>query len=363
MVFSNVPPPHVNFNHLSDGEFEEFSFDLLASLGLINLSWRRGSGKRGATADQGRDITGQSLERDIDGHARLETWFIQCKRYEAGVPPDKLDGAIAWATAERPDVLLIIASNFLSNPAKTWIDDYQRNNRPPFRIKVWERKDLERFVLSRLQLAQKYRLNTGLPLIETLHPAHILYAVQPCMNSLEYFFEQVERWDASDRDDILSFGYLNLINPRYREGQTGNETMGELRIDAMDYSSFKSKCFTLAHRFRIADEFLVQAIIIQALGWCCSFADHSETQAAVKRNERMIAHASQMLEQERDTTRQAAFKKMIEFSRRLLDSADERRQTAERRYRMLCESLLPALYLEDARPSDSTYASDADHDE
>lgn len=32
------------FNHLSDGEFEEFTYDLLGELGFVNLSWRRGSG-------------------------------------------------------------------------------------------------------------------------------------------------------------------------------------------------------------------------------------------------------------------------------------------------------------------------------
>jgi hypothetical protein len=74
----------MTFNHLSDGEFEEFTYDLLSSLGLTNLSWRRGSGKGGATADQGRDVVGQKLEHDLVGHERLETWFygsVSCVRH------------------------------------------------------------------------------------------------------------------------------------------------------------------------------------------------------------------------------------------------------------------------------------------
>ena len=60
----------MTFDHLTDGEFEELAYDLLLSLGFSGLSWRRGSGKGGATADQGRDIESQKLEHDVDGHAR-----------------------------------------------------------------------------------------------------------------------------------------------------------------------------------------------------------------------------------------------------------------------------------------------------
>lgn len=38
---------------------------------------------------------------------------------------------------------LFIVSNFLSNPAKTYLETYKRNNNPPFGIKVWERTNLE----------------------------------------------------------------------------------------------------------------------------------------------------------------------------------------------------------------------------
>src|SRR5881628_3796819 len=111
------------FNRLSDGEFEEFTYDLLRELGFVNLSWRRGSGKGGASADQGRDIVAYYRRLDVDKTEHLEQWFVQCKRYERGVPPETLQSAVAWANAERPAVLLFVVSNFLSNPAKTWIDD------------------------------------------------------------------------------------------------------------------------------------------------------------------------------------------------------------------------------------------------
>ena len=136
----------MTFDHLTDGEFEELTYDLLHALGFVNLDWRRGSGKGGATADQGRDVVGQFRQTDVDGSERFERWFVQCKRYERGVPPEALNGAVTWASAESPDVLLFAVSNSLSNPAKTWLDDFERNRRPPFRVKVWERKLLEQLI-------------------------------------------------------------------------------------------------------------------------------------------------------------------------------------------------------------------------
>jgi len=81
----------MNFDHLSDGEFEEFAYDLLAALEFANLTWRRGSGRGGATAGQGRDIEAVLRREDIDRHERLERWFVQCKRHTRGVPPEALE--------------------------------------------------------------------------------------------------------------------------------------------------------------------------------------------------------------------------------------------------------------------------------
>ena len=54
-------------------------------------------------------------------------------------PAEAVQGLLSWAQAERPHVALVIASGFLSNAAKDYLRDYEQNNRPPFRIKYWER--------------------------------------------------------------------------------------------------------------------------------------------------------------------------------------------------------------------------------
>jgi restriction endonuclease len=81
---------------------------------------------------------------------------VDCKHYRKGVPAEALQGLLAWAEAERPQVVLVIASGFLSNPAKEHLKRYEENRRPPFRLKYWERPTLERLASGRDGLLRKY---------------------------------------------------------------------------------------------------------------------------------------------------------------------------------------------------------------
>lgn len=148
----------LSFDDLNHIEFEEFCFDMLRELGFVNLDWRKGTGLAGSPADRGRDLVCQLERIDIDGAKHFETWFVQCKHYKRGVPPDKLQGLLSWAQAERPDTALVVASNFLSNPSKDFLRDYEQNNRPPFRIKYWERPTLDRLTQGNVHLLDKYLL-------------------------------------------------------------------------------------------------------------------------------------------------------------------------------------------------------------
>ncbi|WP_205860485.1 restriction endonuclease [Phycicoccus sp. HDW14] len=151
----------LNFDGLSPTDFEEFCFDLMAESGFSNVDWRKGTPLPASPSDRGRDLVARRTLRDLDGHEYAETWFVDCKHYERGVPPDALQGTLAWATAERPAVVLFIASGYLTNGAKDWIEDYQRTNRPPFRIRVWERPQLLRLVEKNLDLAFRHDVGTS----------------------------------------------------------------------------------------------------------------------------------------------------------------------------------------------------------
>ena len=154
-----MKPKHkLSFNRLSDTKFEEFCYDLLEELGFVNLDWRKGTGKKSSPSDSGRDIVAHLQRTDIDRTRRSETWFIDCKHYQKGVPARELQNLLAWAEAERPDVALFIVSNFLSNSAKDYLEAYKRNNRPPFEVKYWERPTLETMTRGRRDFLQMHGL-------------------------------------------------------------------------------------------------------------------------------------------------------------------------------------------------------------
>jgi hypothetical protein len=151
------PPKHrLSFNKLSDTDLEAFAYDLLEELGFVNIDWRKGTGKKTSPADSGRDIVAHLHRTDVDRSRRTERWFVDCKHYVKGIPAKELDNLLTWAQAERPDVALFVVSNFLSNPAKDYLEAYKRNNNPPFTIKVWERTDIESMTRGKRDLLQMH---------------------------------------------------------------------------------------------------------------------------------------------------------------------------------------------------------------
>ncbi len=148
----------LHFERLTDTQFEDFTVDLLQALDFVNVDWRKGTGKASSPADRGRDIVCQTSRTEVDSSVHLETWFVDCKHFKQGVPATALQSLLAWAQAERPDVVLFVVSNFLSNTAKDFLADYEANQRPPFRIKVWERPVLEKLASSKVGLLRRHNL-------------------------------------------------------------------------------------------------------------------------------------------------------------------------------------------------------------
>lgn len=151
----------VRFDDLSPTDFEEFCFDLMSESGFINVDWRKGTPKAASPADRGRDIVAQLEREDIDGYKYNETWFVDCKHYKTGVPPDALQGTLAWAQAERPSTVLFIASGYLSNGAKDWIETLVSKSNPPFRVRVWELPQLRKLLIDHLDVAFKHDVSVS----------------------------------------------------------------------------------------------------------------------------------------------------------------------------------------------------------
>lgn len=326
----------MNSNDLSDGDFEELTFDLLVAIGFVNVNWRRGTGLGGATADQGRDIVAQESRKFADGGEHLETWFVQCKHYTKGVPPEKLQDALAWANSERPNVLLFVASNFLSNSAKNNLENYERNNAPSFRIRTWERKDIERLLSSHPALVRKYNLDPTDP-TRTAHPAHLLFVLMPPFNTLPYFFEKLEEMNASTRDSVFSWSYHAVVEARFREPKHGKEKLADLMIDRVDFQAFKAKLLDL-ERIGVSSHFLVTAAVTDALSWTWRLGDESQVPKTIARHRRAIATTPDEVE---------AIRGIITTSKESIASAYENQKKAHKNYLYLCESLVPALAMEE----------------
>jgi hypothetical protein len=148
----------ISFDGLTSTEFEEFCFDLLHANNFVNLDWRKGTGRETSPADRGRDIICDHVREEPDGSKHLERWFVDCKQYKRGVPPTELQNLLTWSDAERPDVALFMVSNFLSNPSKDYLETYRRRNRPPFKVRYWEKPQLVRMLRRKIALQRKYDL-------------------------------------------------------------------------------------------------------------------------------------------------------------------------------------------------------------
>jgi HJR/Mrr/RecB family endonuclease len=148
----------ITFDLLSSSVFEEFCSELLHASGFVNIDWRKGTGLASSPADKGRDIVCDHSRSEPDGSQHFERWFVDCKHFKKGVPPKELRNMLAWAEAERPDVALFMVSNFLSNPAKDYLETYRRNNKPSFKIRCWERPQLLRMLRGKIALQRRYDL-------------------------------------------------------------------------------------------------------------------------------------------------------------------------------------------------------------
>jgi len=277
-----------SFDHLNETQFEEFCYDLLGEIGFINRSWRKGTGLSSSPSDRGRDIECDRQITDPVGNNYTEKWFVECKHFQKGVPPEKLQGILSWASSERPNHVLIIASHFLSNPAKDYIKNYQTNNNPPFKINTWEKPDLEKLTIGKTILRRKYNIGGDFPFIKILHPIHLLYFRSPPVNSVSYFFDVLDKVDPEKRDKAMDLTYYRVINPRTRKSVTGKEKLYELLIDEVSYAAFKRKCREIVKIF--AEDIFVFFLVSHTLKYLFAIGDLTNVDSVVQRHKSDIEY-------------------------------------------------------------------------
>jgi len=353
------------FDHLTEVEFEEYCFDLLSELGFVNLNWRKGTPLPSSPADRGRDIECQFLVENVDGSKELELWFVECKHYSHGVPPERLQGALSWAAAERPEWLLVITSGFLSNPAKDYIRAYEANNKPSFKVKLWERPDLERLSSGKIKLLTKYRLPSEFLFVTILHRSHLLYIKDNPWNSLDYFFKVLDSTDAEKRDDALNWAYY-FIFPRKTmpESSRFGKFSGPKHLDNYSYKDFKRDCRQLANF--VNEAFVVHAIVNWSLSGLFGISDTTNISQRIaddKERIHLLENLSDLPDQDRQVyleildkaveesgelfkNRDDAIASHVKILKQLVEEIGPRTQRNYELYSWFCENVVEKLFQE-----------------
>jgi len=201
----------VDFSHLSKTEFEELCYDIIIAKGFTNVDWRKGTGKSSSPSDNGRDIEADKVTTDIDKSTVLLKYFFEAKHYKEGVPPTDITAALAWAEAERPYCLVIIASNFLSNPCKNFIEEYKENNKPKFQIRTWENKLLEELLVDEKNICLKWKINIQGINYRYINKYHLAYVTKAYLNKTDFLFSILDNYNIDIRDMLLEIVYVNYF--------------------------------------------------------------------------------------------------------------------------------------------------------
>ncbi len=330
----------LKWDRLGPTDFEALCYDLLRELGAKRLQWRRGTSLDASPADQGRDIECEFSYATPSGQDLVEHCFVECKHYLKGVPAKALSGALAWAEAERPDALYFLISGFLSNAAKQHLDAYRANNRPRFRIVVWERPDIEARLEGRANLITKYKLSDHLLEMDLLHSAHVEFMTRgPLLVSLDTFFGIVDRLTPEERRDFLVDAFELVLQPRYRKPDSPDETIAELRLDPVTYSGFKTRC----HEVRLPGFFLVHAIVSFALHMQFNSGNYTRAEEVRDTLRRFLAFIEAEDGGAKDKADKERQRQMIEKIRSDIIGVESRLRQSHRRYLVFCDRILRPL--------------------
>jgi hypothetical protein len=306
--------------------------------------WRKGTGFNASPADQGRDIEATDCRKDIDGSTQKDLWFVECKHYKKGLPPDQLINGLTWAQAMRPHTLLIVTSSFLSNPAKNYLESYETENKPHFRIKIWEGKDLDDLTAESITLRKKYCLPLELPFLEQLNKYHLIYVTRFCLNSVADFIGIMDNLNPKLRDKAFGYTYLEYINPPFREPVNGEEQLIDLINGPVNYSSFRQKLLTDKQN---KNPRIVQNLVISALMVTFSLADKSSIRDKINANLQIAENIEKKATQENVSEKERELQlSVVKMCRELVAKMPQQTDEYYEAYQYLCKNLVRKLLIE-----------------
>lgn len=238
----------MNLNHLSSVEFENYCYELLSLSGLKNINWRKGTGKSTSPSDSGRDIECEYHRYDaILDEVIIEKWFVECKSYLKGVPPEAVQGALAWASAARPDRLVIMTSNFLSNSCKDYLESYKQNNRNLFKITLFELPQIEKMSYQHSEILLKYNIESINPIVYQMNNTHLEYIQNTPLvfyNKMKELFKTLKEESQEIICEILSIYIcgtneeLKKVSKNYRKPQIVTDIFSKVDVLVNDNNMF-----------------------------------------------------------------------------------------------------------------------------
>ncbi|MCV9385364.1 restriction endonuclease [Reichenbachiella ulvae] len=188
----------IEFQKINHSEFEEICFELLMKLGFSGITWRKGA------ADDGRDI---EAYRTIDNNlveAYKDKFFIECKHFTGGVPPEKLYSKIAWADAEKPNHLVLILTSHLTNSARTWLERIEKDK--SYKIHLIEGHQIKKLISQHDDLIKKYFLkNDSIELLNEIKKNWLIHNLVPSFSTWIYIFENLEMQVLTMTDKVFLY--------------------------------------------------------------------------------------------------------------------------------------------------------------
>ena len=261
-----------------------------------------------------------------------------------GVPQEKIQGILGWAEAESPDCVLIIASNFLSNPCKEYIKDYERNKKPKFKIKHWENPDIERLSIGKSKLLLDYQISKEFEYLRLMKPSHLLYLKDLPMNNLNYLFRVLDNLDPAKRDEIMGLTYQLMIDPDMHIEDMDEKSRNEY----VNYEKFKERCRIVSRE--MPHYLLSILIVIFSIGFIFKIGDKTNEDYVIQNHKEGIQYLEErkkITEKEGDTKTIKGLNDTIAFMKKSIKEMPERIKRNYKLYEYFCDNVIEELLKEE----------------
>jgi len=173
----------IDFNLLDGKQFEELCYDLLSKMGYHSITWKQGG------SDNGRDIECYYTMNNPMLGCLVDKWFVECKNHTSAINVDDLNSKLAWASAEKPNHLLIIVSSYISKSTYEWLA--KMNTSIVYRIHVIEGKRLKELLLPYDDIVSKYFLDMTAKVLINIKQDWIYSGIIPSTSSLSTIYDAI----------------------------------------------------------------------------------------------------------------------------------------------------------------------------